>query len=88
MAAQVIVGLLAAEFGMYWAHRLSHEWYPLWRFHAVHHSVTKLWVVNTGRFHFIDSVLSIVMALVILLSLGAPMEVVQWLSFVTAYIGL
>ncbi len=86
--AQVILGLVAAEFGLYWAHRIAHEFHPLWRFHAVHHSVTKLWVVNTGRFHFIDSLKSILMGMSILLLLGAPLEVVLWLSAITAYIGV
>ena len=87
-AAQVILGLITTEFGLYWAHRLSHEWYPLWRFHAVHHSVTRLWVVNTGRFHFMDSVLSIALGLAVTLALGAPLEVITFVSFITAYIGL
>jgi len=39
MPAQVILGLVVAEFGLYWAHRLSHEFPFLWRFHAVHHSM-------------------------------------------------
>lgn len=85
---QVVMGLTAAEFGLYWAHRIAHEWYPLWRFHAVHHSVTRLWVINTGRFHFVDSVVSILLGMSILLALGAPLEVVTWLSAITAYIGL
>lgn len=88
MAAQVIMGVIIAEFGLYWAHRLAHEWEPLWHFHAVHHSVTRLWVVNTGRFHFIDSVLSIALAMGIMMALGAPMEVLVWLSAITAFIGM
>ncbi|MCB9983543.1 MAG: sterol desaturase family protein [Rhodospirillales bacterium] len=86
--AQVILGMVAAEFGLYWAHRLAHEIPWMWRFHAVHHSVTKLWFLNTGRFHFVDSLISIVLGLAILLSLGAPMEVVKWLSAITAFIGM
>lgn len=86
--AQVILGVTAAEFGLYWAHRLAHEIPFMWRFHAVHHSVTKLWFLNTGRFHFIDSLISIVLGLAILLSLGAPMEVVKWMSVTTAFIGM
>lgn len=88
LAAQVVLGLVTAEFGLYWAHRMGHEFHPLWRFHAVHHSVTKLWVVNTGRFHFIDSLTSIVLGTGVLIALGAPLEVVLWLSAVTAYIGV
>jgi len=88
MAAQVVLGVVAAEFGLYWAHRLAHEWLPLWRFHAIHHSVTRLWIINTGRFHFIDSLKSIVLGMSILLALGAPMEVFVWLSAITAFIGM
>jgi ornithine lipid hydroxylase len=85
---QVILGVYAAEFGLYWAHRLAHTWLPLWRFHAIHHSVTRLWVVNTGRFHLVDSVVSIMAGMAILVALGAPMEVLTWLSAITAFIGM
>jgi sterol desaturase/sphingolipid hydroxylase (fatty acid hydroxylase superfamily) len=85
---QVILAVYVSEFGLYWAHRIAHEWPPLWRFHAVHHSVTKLWVVNTGRFHFVDSLKSIIPGMMILIPLGAPMEVITWLSAITAYIGI
>lgn len=88
MAVQVVMGVYLSEFGLYWAHRIAHEWLPLWRFHAIHHSVNRLWIINTGRFHFIDSLKSIVMGMTILLSLGAPMEVLVWLSAITAFIGM
>lgn len=88
MVAQVMLGLIAAEFGLYWVHRAGHELPFFWRFHAIHHSVTKLWFVNTGRFHFIDSLLSIILGLGIILAMGAPMEVVMWLSAITAFIGM
>lgn len=88
IVAQVVLGVVVAEFGLYWAHRLAHEWLPLWHFHAVHHSVTRLWIINTGRFHFLDSLVSILLGMTILLVLGAPMEVLTWLSAVTAFIGM
>lgn len=88
MWMQAILGVYAAEFGLYWGHRIAHKWWPLWRFHAVHHSVTRLWIVNTGRFHFVDSLKSILLGMAILLALGAPMEVLIWLSAVTAFIGM
>ncbi len=88
LTVQVLMGVVLSEFGLYWAHRLAHEWYPLWRFHAVHHSVKRLWIINTGRFHFIDSLKSIVPGMAILLVLGAPMEALVWLSAITAYIGM
>ncbi len=88
MWAQALLGIVAAEFGLYWAHRVAHEWPLFWRMHAIHHSVRKLWVINTGRFHFMDSVFKIILGMGVLLSLGAPLEVVQWVSIITAYIGL
>ena len=88
MWAQVILGVYVAEFGLYWVHRLSHETPFLWRFHAVHHSVTRLWFINTGRFHIIDSLFKIIPSLGLLIALGAPLEVTQWISAVTAFVGL
>jgi sterol desaturase/sphingolipid hydroxylase (fatty acid hydroxylase superfamily) len=88
MVIQVGLGLLLAEFGLYWAHRLAHEWALLWRFHAVHHSVTRLWVVNTGRFHFVDTAVSVVFSQAILFAIGAPVIVLLWVSAFTAFVGI
>ncbi len=85
---QVAIGLVATEFGLYWAHRLSHEWPLLWRFHAVHHSVRRLWIVNTGRFHFIDSNISVLASIPFLLMTGISMDAIIWVSAITAYIGI
>lgn len=88
LAAQVLLALAVAEFGLYWVHRLGHEWLPLWRFHAVHHSVERLWILNTGRFHFVDSLLSVIVGMALPALLGAPLEVLIWVSAVTAYVGI
>ncbi len=88
MPVQVALGVAASEFALYWAHRLGHEWLWLWRFHAVHHSVTKLWFLNTGRFHFVDSLVSVVLGIAVLVALGAPLEVVKWQAAITAFIGM
>ena len=88
LAAQVALGLAASEFGAYWAHRIAHQWTPLWYFHAVHHSVEKLWFANSGRFHVVDALKSILPGVAILLVLGAPTDVLAWLSAITGYIGI
>lgn len=88
MVAQVAIGLVVVEFGLYWAHRLSHEWPVLWRFHAVHHSVERLWFFNTGRFHLVDTVVSLAFGQILLLLAGAPGDVVIWTGAVTAFIGI
>jgi len=88
IAAQVTLGLVIAELGLYWAHRLAHEWSWLWKFHAVHHSSTRLWFFNTGRFHFVDTLKSIVLGMPLLFLAGAPGPVFFWVSGITAYIGI
>ena len=88
LAAQVVLGLAVSEFAAYWAHRTAHEWRPLWYFHAVHHGVGKLWCVNSGRFHFVDALKSVVPGVAILVLAGAPAEIMAWLSALTGYIGL
>ncbi len=88
LALQVVLGLVIAEFGLYVAHRAAHEILSLWRFHALHHSVERLWVVNTGRFHFMDSLFKIALSQLPLYLLGAPLPVFLWIGAVTAFIGL
>lgn len=88
MAAQVLLGLVVAEFGLYWAHRIAHEWMPLWRFHAVHHSPQRLWFFNTGRFHFVDTIKSMLLGAPLVALAGAPGNVLLWGSAITAFIGI
>lgn len=88
LALQVILGLVIAEFGLYVAHRLAHQHLTFWRFHALHHSVGRLWVVNTGRFHLVDSLWKIALSQTPLYLLGAPLPVFLWISAVTAFTGL
>ncbi len=87
-AVQVVFGLVIAEFGLYWKHRLAHEWPPLWRFHAVHHSVTRLWFLNTGRFHLVDTLTGLAVAMPALLLLGAPKDILIMVSAITAIVGI
>lgn len=85
---QVILGLVVAELGLYVAHRVAHENLFIWRFHALHHSVGRLWVVNTGRFHVVDSLFKIALSQAPLYLIGAPLPVFLWIGAVTAFIGL
>ena len=87
MVFQVVLGLVLAEFGLYWAHRIAHEWMPLWWFHAVHHSSEKLWFFNTGRFHVVDTLKSVLFSAPLLALAGAPKDVILWFGALTAYIG-
>lgn len=88
MVLQAALGLLIAESGMYAAHRIAHEWGPLWRFHAVHHSASRLWFFNTGRFHVVDTVTSVLLSQPLLFLTGAPTEVFIWVTSITGFIGM
>lgn len=88
MFLQVVLALIIAELGLYLAHRLAHERLYFWKFHALHHSVTRLWVINTGRFHLVDTLLKIAFSQIPLYLLGAPLEVFLWVASVTAFAGV
>ncbi len=88
LAMQIVLGLFIAEGGLYLAHRIAHAWPRLWCFHAVHHSVERLWIVNTGRFHFVDAMVSILLCQPLLYLAGAPKLIFLWVAAITAFIGI
>lgn len=64
------VGLVVADIGSYWGHRLMHASPRLWHFHAVHHSAEHMdFLVNT-RAHPVDMVVTRLSGLVPLYILG------------------
>jgi sterol desaturase/sphingolipid hydroxylase (fatty acid hydroxylase superfamily) len=54
---QVVLMILLVDLLRYWLHRASHETAVLWRLHAVHHSVSQLYWLNTARFHLVEKAL-------------------------------
>lgn len=70
MPAQLGLALLVAELGHYLFHRLSHEWAPVWRLHATHHSAPRLYWLNATRFHPFDLLALIACQVLPLLALG------------------
>ena len=71
IAVQFIIILLAADFVLYWEHRLYHEVPFLWPIHAVHHSVEDLDWLAGSRGHFIQVFSERAMVMVPLYLLGA-----------------
>ncbi|MEP2810110.1 sterol desaturase family protein [Parasphingorhabdus sp.] len=51
---QVFLFILVKDFFRYWLHRAMHEVPFLWRFHAAHHSVKRLYWLNGIRSHPIE----------------------------------
>lgn len=57
LVVQLGVMLLGAELLRYPLHVAAHHTKTLWRLHAVHHSPTKLYWLNVGRFHPVEKAL-------------------------------
>ncbi len=74
--AQVALMLVAAEFMRYWLHRFAHTNPLLWRLHAVHHSVDKLYWLNVGRFHPLEKALQFFLDALPFMLLGVASEVI------------
>jgi len=88
LVLQLALAAIVAEFGQYWWHRLCHEKLWFWRFHITHHSAPRLWWVNAGRFHPLDSVIQYSLSLAPLFLLGCPPLVLGLLATFTAAHGL
>lgn len=73
---QMLLMMFTADFFRYWLHRAAHTWVPLWQFHAVHHSVQKLYWINVGRFHPVDKALQFLCDALPFILLGVSQEVI------------
>ena len=85
---QVVLAMLIAEFGSYWAHRLMHENPWLWRLHATHHSAPRLYWVNAARFHPLDTALQYLGHVIPLLLLGCPPDILVIFTIFTGVHGM
>jgi sterol desaturase/sphingolipid hydroxylase (fatty acid hydroxylase superfamily) len=74
-AVQVAFALLFADLMFYLTHRALHEIQFLWRFHSIHHSVDKVYWLNSGHFHPIDTALTSAFFIGSLHFLGVPERV-------------
>jgi sterol desaturase/sphingolipid hydroxylase (fatty acid hydroxylase superfamily) len=67
---QVIMLVVAADFVLYWSHRLYHEVPALWKIHAVHHSVEYMDWLAGSRNHIIQTFTDRIIAIVPLYLIG------------------
>lgn len=70
LGVEIVAVFLFLDFWRYWEHRLLHEVPLLWRLHLVHHSDTEVDVTTGQRHHPLESVLTTVLMLILLFSLG------------------
>jgi len=72
---QLCFAMVVSQFGEYWWHRMGHQVPFLWRFHSIHHSSERLYWLNAGRFHPIDTAVSVLISITSLGILGADGEI-------------
>jgi len=55
---QLLLALMIADVVTYFRHRLFHSYDPLWRFHQIHHSSSRLDWLAGSRLHLVDVVIT------------------------------
>jgi lathosterol oxidase len=74
--AASLLSLVLLDLGNYIAHRLLHQFEPLWELHKVHHSSRVLDWLATFRSHLLEQVFRRAVAVVALITLGMPIEAI------------
>lgn len=84
---QYFIGLLIFDFFLYFIHRLSHVYKPLWRLHAIHHSSERIYFLNGQKRHLLHEVLEGLPGFLALFLLGtSPLVVIAILYTVNIHL--
>jgi sterol desaturase/sphingolipid hydroxylase (fatty acid hydroxylase superfamily) len=88
--AQLVLGFLALEFGIYVWHRTMHNTPFLWRwFHQMHHSAERVDIWGALYFHPFDTLgFTFVGSLVLVLGVGIGAEAAIAINLVATFMGL
>ncbi len=73
---QGLMMLFISDFFRYWIHRFCHTYPLLWRFHAVHHALKKLYWLNTTRIHPGEKILQLIWEVGPFICIGVSKEVI------------
>lgn len=84
LALQLLLAVIVADIGITLAHYASHKMGWLWRLHAVHHSVERLYGFNGLMKHPLHQALETLAGTSPLLVLGLPQDVAWLLAFAVA----
>jgi sterol desaturase/sphingolipid hydroxylase (fatty acid hydroxylase superfamily) len=71
-AAVLVSGFLLIDLFLYASHRVHHNVFALWRFHAVHHSDIDVDLTTTLRHHPLEFLLNAGLATALFVALGLP----------------
>jgi sterol desaturase/sphingolipid hydroxylase (fatty acid hydroxylase superfamily) len=78
---QVVLAVVVADLGITLVHRASHQFPLLWRLHAVHHSVQRMYGFNGLMKHPLHQGLEAIAGVAPLLACGMPAPVAAVLAF-------
>lgn len=81
---QLLLAIVAADLGITLVHYASHHWPWLWRLHAVHHSVTRMYGFNGLMKHPLHQAVEALGGVLPLLLMGLPYPVAAILAFAIA----
>jgi sterol desaturase/sphingolipid hydroxylase (fatty acid hydroxylase superfamily) len=79
--SQWILAIVITDFGLMFLHLLSHRWPVLWRLHAVHHGVERLYGLNGLVRHPVHQIVDLVVVTGPLAFVGMPVNVSVLLGF-------
>ena len=82
--AQVLAAILVADFGITVVHLASHKIGVLWRFHAVHHSITRFYGLNGLMKHPLHQTVEMAAGVAPLILIGLPVNVASVLALAVA----
>ena len=81
LVGELLLAILVLDAGITLAHWASHRWRPLWRFHAVHHSVRRMYGLNGLMKHPVHQAIESAAGTLPLVLCGLPADVGQALAF-------
>jgi sterol desaturase/sphingolipid hydroxylase (fatty acid hydroxylase superfamily) len=89
LLARIAAALVVGEIGGYASHWLFHvRSLPFWELHRVHHAVSRLWWLNTARFHPLDVVAQLVLVYPPLFAVGlGDSETLFWYGTIFNTVG-
>jgi len=82
--AQIVLAVLVADAGITLVHWASHRNSVLWRFHAVHHSVKRMYGFNGLMKHPVHQAIELMAGTAPLILAGMPLDIAALLAFAVA----
>ena len=84
LLVQLGFAIIVADFGITMAHYFSHKYSMLWRLHAVHHSIKRMYGFNGLLKHPLHQAIELSAGTLPLLLIGMPIEIGALLGFSAA----